>query len=247
MNQPGLPAGLAQLLDTSDVTSNYPDIVFLAAFIPGMQDILGSSTKQLVKFRLLEPLTPVLFFSFLSQDDLVSKDEFGVLQVFGTEFIQLPCSKETILHLVDNFRINPVSSDNFNWKVFAAKACKSLIKERILELTHNGKFAIGDMVLNPLRSNCVGLFSMPQFKESYLPLLQKNFDALHSYLALSEISELLQLCLVCSNSDDTFLYDAFKFANLLRRLSKYSTLIDSKEIISLIDSLNELLEKLQLK
>ncbi|MCZ2392978.1 MAG: hypothetical protein LC105_03860 [Chitinophagales bacterium] len=245
MNQPTLHTGLAHLLEASGVKSQYPEVVRFSAYNPGEQDVLGSGIIQLVKFRLLHPEIPVLFFSFLPKETLLPKDEFGVLQIARTEFIQLPCSKENILQAAANQCAKPLGVTEAAWKTFAEKACKALLLQRIKELNHGNKFAIGNMVLNPLRLNCSGLLCMPHLKEDYLPLLQKNFDALHNYAAVSDIAELLHWCMISTNSSDVYLQNAFAFASQLHQLSQYSAQTDAAEIISLIDRVNDSFKQLQ--
>ena len=244
MNQPGLPTGLTQLLDTSDVTSSYPDILFLAAFIPGMQDILTSGIEQLVKFRLLHPETRVLVFSFLPKSKFIVNDDSRVLQLAETEFILLPCSKEAIIRAAVQNSDKSAEVTFWEWKLFADKACKALLKQRIQELDHNKKIAVGNKVLNPLRWNCAVLLSYPNLKEDCLPLLQKNFEELHRFMAIPDIVELLHWCVICKDPDDIYLKYAYSFASQLQQLSTYTGHTDAEEIISLIDRVNESFKQL---
>lgn len=206
-----------------------------SAFIPGEREVLGSGISALVKFRLLHRETPVLFFSFLPKECLEPKDEFGALQLQGTEFVQLPFDKETLLQLAEKIRDNSLGAISEEWRSFSERACKSLILKRMLKLTHGSKFPIGNKALNPLRFNCSGLLSFPNLKQDYLPLIQKDFEALHQFIAIPEIAELLQWCGVCNLSEDVYLQNAFAFATQVKQLFAFSSHTDAAEIISLID------------
>jgi hypothetical protein len=248
VNQPTLHTGLAHLLEASGVKSLYPDIVFFSAYKPGEQDVLGSGLEQLVKFRLLHPETPVLFFSFLPKETLLPKDEFGLLQLAGTEFIQLPCSKETILQASANQYAKPLSVTDTGWKVFSEMACKSLLQKRYKEIAHftgRTEFQVGNRILNPLRANCTGLLSFPNLKEDYLLLLIKNFEGLKHYIKINLVSEFLHWCMICQKSEDAYLQNAFSFATQLNQLAQFSAQTDAAEIISLIDRVNDSFEQLK--
>ena len=247
MNQPTLHTGLAHLLEASGLKSQYPEVVYFSAYNLGAQDVLGSGLEQLVKFRLLHPETPVLFFSFLPLETLLPKDDFGVLQLAGTAFIQLPCSKETIIQAAAKHSANPLNVKDAVWKSFSENACKTLLQQRMSELMHGSKFAIGNKVLNPLRLNCSGLLSYPHLKDDYPPLLQNNFEALHHYMTLEEIAELLHWCMVCPNSTDVYLQNAFSFASKLQQLTEYTADNDTEEIISYIDSINNSFDQIKSK
>lgn len=248
MNQPTLHTGLAHLLEASGVKSQYPEVVRFSAYNPGEQDVLGSGLEQLVKFRLLHPETPVLFFSFLPKETLLPKDEFGILQLAGTAFIQLPCSKETILKAAANQCAKPLSVRDAAWISFSETACKSILQRRIREIMHHlGKkeFQIGNRILNPLRLSCSGLLSYPHLKEDYFSLLVKGFDALNKYMQIPLVSEFLNWCMVCQETEDVYLQNALSFAVQLNQLSQFNAQTDAAEIISLIDRVNESFKNLQ--
>jgi len=248
VNQPTLHTGLDKLLEASGVKSQCPDVAFFSAFIPGEHDVLGSGISALVNFRLLHPETPVLFFSFLPKEHLLPKDELGVLQVPGTEFIQSPCAKTSIIHLAKKHGSNSLIVSSAEWLSFSEKACKSLMQTSAKKISHQfGEkgMQIGNRALNPLRMNCCGLLSSPQLKEDYLPLLQKNFVALNKFMAIPEIAELLNWCRICPNSKDEYLQCAYTFSSQLKQLSRYSAQTDATEIISLIDRVNNSFKQLQ--
>lgn len=248
MNQPTLHTGLAHLLEVSGVKSQYPKVVCFSAYNPGAQDVLGSGIEQLVKFRLLHPETPVLFFSFLPLERLQPQDEFGVLQLTGTAFIQLPCSKESILQAAANQCAKTLSVRDAAWISFSESACKALLQKRHKEIAHfSGKseFQLANRILNPLRLSCSGILSYPHLKEDYYPLLEKGFDALNKYMQIPLVSEFLNWCMVCQETEDTYLQNAHSFAVQLNQLSQLNAQIDAAEIISLIDRVNESFKNLQ--
>lgn len=248
MNQPTLHTGLAHLLEASGVKSQYPDVVYFSAYNPGEQDVLGSGIIQLVKFRLLHPEIPVLFFSFLPKETLLPKDEFGVLQLAGTEFIQLPCSKENIHQAAANQCAKPLSVTDAAWKAFAEKACKALLQKRYKEIAHfSGKseFQLGNRILNPLRANCSGWLSLPHLREDYSIIIHKGFDALNKYMQIPLVTEFLDWCIMCQETEDTYLQNALAFAVQLNQLSQFNEQTDAAEIISLIDRVNDSFKQLQ--
>jgi hypothetical protein len=59
------------------------------------------------------------------------KDEFGVLQLAGTAFIQLPCSKETILKAAANQCAKPLSVRDAAWISFSEKRLQSIASKEI--------------------------------------------------------------------------------------------------------------------
>lgn len=248
MNQPTLHTGIAHLLEASGVKSQYPEVVCFSAYNTGEHDVLGSGLEQLVKFRLLHPKTPVLFFSFLPIEHLLPKDEFGVLQLAGTEFIKLPCPKETILQAAANQCANPLSVTDAAWKSFSERACKALLQKRHKEIAHfSGKseFQLGNRILNPLRANCSGWLSLPHLREDYMFLILKGFDALNKYMQIPLVSEFLNWCMVCQETEDTYLQNARSFAVQLNQLSQFNAQTDAAEIISLIDRVNQSFKNLQ--
>lgn len=248
MNQPTLHTGLAHLLEASGLKSQYPDVVCFSAYNLGEHYVLGSGLEQLVKFRLLHPETPVLFFSFLPTEHLLPKDEFGVLQLAGTAFIQLPCSKETILQSAANQCAKPLSVRDAAWISFSESACKALLQKRHKEIAHytgKSEFQLGNRILNPLRANCLGWLSCPNLRDDYSVLIHKGFDALNKYMQIPLVSEFLDWCKICHETEDVYLQNALSFALQLNQLSQLNAQTDAAEIISLIDRVNDSFEKLK--
>lgn len=244
MTIPPLHTGLEKLLLLSGV-SQYPDVALLPAYIPGEPDTLSAGILQLVKFRLLKPAVPVLFFSFHAKEQLLSKDAFGVLALEGTEFIRLPCTREIILQAVAKYNSNQLIVSSAKWRLFSENACKKLLQQRMRELTHGNKLAVGNQAINPIRMACVAILSMPSLKPDYLPVLEKNFTALKNYIAIPEIAELLQWAAVCQASEDDFLKTTFSFVTQLKELANHNPQTDAEHLIFVIDQLNDSFSKLQ--
>lgn len=245
MNAPTLHNSLTHLLEASGIKSQYPNVVCFCAYLPGEQDVISSGISALVRFRLLHPDTPVLFFSFLSIKAMQPIDEFGVLHLNSTVFIQLPYSKETLMQSAEHCIAHPQSVNSAEWKAFSENACGVLLRKKILELMHGNKFPLGNIVLNPLRIICASLLSYSNLKEDYQPLLLEKFETLHRFLAIPDVSEFIHWCSLCSHSEDTYLKNALAFSFQLKTLTSCSSQTNVEEIISLIDRVNDSFKKLQ--
>lgn len=246
MNQPTLNTGLAHLLEASRVKSQYPGVVCFGAYNTEEQDVLGSGLEQLVRFRLLHPETPVLFFSFLPLDSLLPNDKFGILKLNGFKFIQLPCSKETIYEAVNITCLNLLNKSDETWKIFSEKAAESLLKKQIQILMHANKLDIGNKILNPMRLCCVSMKSFPEIKEQYNKILDKNLKNLNSFIKIDEINEILRLSMIGRDSKNALLKKFYNFAYQLYQLSEYDTKTNPELFVLSIDSLNGMLQEFTL-
>lgn len=205
MNQPTLHTGLAHLLEASGVKSQYPKVVCFSAYNPGEQDVLGSGVEQLVKFRLLHTETPVLFFSFLPTEHLLPKDEFGVLQLAGTAFIQLPCSKETILQAAANQCAKPLSVRDAAWQAFSESACKSLLMDKIKIINHKQDLAFVNKVGLGLRLSIEQVINYPEQRSTTLVNFNKSYASMLAYVQNPQIAEIIELGNIVQDSNDSFL------------------------------------------
>lgn len=219
MNQPTLHTGLAHLLEASGVKSQYPDAVCFSAYNTGEQDILSSGITQLVKFRLLYPETPVLFFSFLPKETLLPKDEFGVLQLAGMEFIQLPCSKETILQAAANQCAKPLSVIDAAWKAFSERACKSLLTEKIKIINHKQELAFVNKVGLGLRLSIDNVLNYPEQRCTTLINFNERYAAMLAYVQNPQITEIIELGNIVQESNDSFLNIVSKLVQDLKFIS----------------------------
>lgn len=248
MNAPTLHTGLAQLLEASGAKSQCPDVAFFSAFIPGEHDVLGAGILALVKFRLLHPETPVLFFSFLPKERLLPKDEFGVLQVPGTEFIQLPCTKGTILESAKNTIANPYNSESDAWKVFAEKACKALLKQEVSILKHGKELQFINKVGLGFRLSIENVIKYPDKRCITLINYNERYAAMLAYFQNPKIQEIIKLGSVAQWSSDSFLIRIYRLSNDFGFISdgnnkeKFSQL---KEAILRIQDNISYIEKLQ--
>ena len=205
MNQPTLHTGLAHLLEASGLKSQYPEVVYFSAYNLGAQDVLGSGLEQLVKFRLLHPKTPVLFFSFLPIEHLLPKDEFGVLQLAGTALIQLPCSKETILQSAANQCAKPLSVRDAAWKAFSESACKSLLMDKIKIINHKQDLAFVNKVGLGLRLSIDNIIDYPEQRCRTLINFNERYAAMLAYIQNPQIAEIIELGNIVQDSNDSFL------------------------------------------
>lgn len=248
MNQPTLHTGLAHLLEASGVKSLYPDIVFFSAYKPGEQDVLGSGLEQLVKFRLLHPETPVLFFSFLPKETLLPKDEFGVLQLAGTGFIQLPCSNESILQAAVNQCAKPLGVTDTAWKAFSERACKSLLTEKIKIINHKQELAFVNKVGLGLRLSIDNVLNYPEQRCTTLINFNERYAAMLSYVQNPQMAEIIELGNIVQESNDGFLNIVSKLVQdliLISDTNNKENFNDLRAIIYRIQDTVSALEKLQ--
>ena len=76
-----------------DNGSQQIDTFFISTY-QSMQGLVNSGLLDAVKFRLANPSTyPLILLSFFSKETLQKEDEFGILSLPGTEFVQLPCTR----------------------------------------------------------------------------------------------------------------------------------------------------------
>jgi hypothetical protein len=248
VNQPTLHTGLEYLLEESRVKIQFPDVVYSAAYHPGVQDVRGRGLELLVKFRLLHPNTPVLFFSFLPLTQLLPKDEFDVLQLPGTEFIQLPCSKETIIQAASKQNAKPHGVHDTAWKTFSERACKSILKKRIGIIKHKQELAFINKVGLGLRLAIGNVMSYPEQRSETMIRFNERYDAMLAYVRNPQIQEILKFGSIVQQSDDAFLtlistlVKEFLFISDYRNKEKFSEL---KQAIIKIQDVITILETLQ--
>lgn len=232
-----LPPGLGCLLETSGVYKKYPEVRFFPAYVPGEPDVLGAGLSKLVRFRLFNPAASVVFLSFHDKEVLRTKDRFGVLEVPGTVYLQLPCIKEDLIKTAESIGKWEGNESKEQWKPFAEKACKALISERIKLLKHGQKNAIGN-ILNPLRASCVGFLDTQHSQNQYLNEANTCIRYLRDFLEIPQIKDLMQWNTVCKEPDDQYLKQAFSFSVNLMKLSccAINTENDVNNLITLIDT-----------
>lgn len=246
MNPPTLHTGLAHLLEASEVRSQYPEVVFFSAYHSGEQDVLGSGLEQLVKFRLLHPQTPVLFFSFLPFKHLKPKDEFGVLQLAGTAFIQLPCSKENILEAAAKLSAMPFSnSDEAAWKAFSERACRNLLAQKIKIINHGQKLAFVNKVGLGLRLSIDNVLNYPEHRSTALINFNDRYSAMLAYVQHPQITEIIELGNIVQKTNDVFLNIVSKLVKDLTLISDPNNKENYTDLRDAIYSIQDAIDKLE--
>ncbi len=237
MKFPRLPIGLEKLLASGDIIKKFPGVVIFSAYIPSQQDAFNAGLMNLFKFRLLYPFTQVLFFSFHSKEALLKTDRFGVLDLDGTEFIQLPCAYNIMITAVEKCT-KKMEHHPVGWLQFSENAGTEMITKAIHELKHGEKLDIGNLVLNPMRASALAVSLMPELKEKYQDVFERNHAELISFIGSPEIFELLQLANNFGKSKNPFLEHAFLFSQQLIALAKNPSYTKPKKIVSQIDQIN---------
>jgi len=242
--QNGIHVSIKKLLVLGGLKEQYPRVVFISCYKSG-QPFAG--ILHAVKFRLFSPSVFIIFFSFYTRGQLHSKDRFGVLALEGTEFIQLPCCKEKLVHAAEKHKNDSLNIDAAKWQKFSQYACKQLLREQLDELKHGNKFDLGNKVLNPLRIACVNMQSSSK-KSADQSLLKSKLKALKIYTELPEIAELLALANVCKEPNDQFLQTMKDFSAFFTKLADWNDDLDKDGItnlISTIDRLNNIFRKIK--
>ncbi|MFA5229640.1 MAG: hypothetical protein WC446_07840 [Candidatus Paceibacterota bacterium] len=241
-----LPPGLGCLLETSGVYKKYPEVRFFPAYVPGEPDVLGAGLSKLVRFRLFNPAAAVVFLSFIDKNVLDTKDTFGVLEVPGTFFLQLPCYKDDLLTIAGRVGNCEDKEKKQQWESFAQKACTFLIREHIRLLEHGHKNHIGN-ILYPLRASSVGIVYTPELQSQYVDVTKKHIDRLKDFLNDPQIKDLIQLLNVNNDAKDKYLEQASSFSENLLKLSCWTNYEEDnvRDLIDLIDNTNSIYDKLK--
>lgn len=213
MNLPKMHSGLAQLIENSGVKSSYPKVALLASYYPRSNNVSGFGIEILTKFRLHNPHTPVLFFSFHSKDRFSAIDEFGVLGLPGTEFIHLPCAKETILQAVAKYNENSLQIDDAHWKPFSEAVCTALIKQILIQMKHNQRLDFVNSIGLGLRLAIENVQRYPDKRERTIPNFEESYAEMIHYFSNAEFEELFFLSSLVGHSHK-------KFLNLVNQLVK---------------------------
>ena len=244
MNNHTLPTGLNLLHEKSGVKSQYSDMVFFSSYQSGKQDTIGSGISDLVRFRLRKPEAQVLFFSFYSKEILQKFDEFGVLQLKGTVFIQLPCSKDTILDSAQNCT---KPNKNNLWSAFSEKACTTLLKQLVSSIRHGGHFEFVNQVSFGLRLAVESMDIENHQKKEVKKCFEERYAAMQEYFKIPQIKDLIELGSIVQKSGDSFLNltrnlsNDFKFISNDNEKEKYSELREAIfRIQNTIEELNKI-------
>lgn len=205
------------------------------------QGSVQSGLLDAVKFRLAHPTThPLILISFFSKETLLKEDEFGILCLTGTKYVQLPNTPE-VLHAIINKYNTPLSIPKEEWNYFAVLALKKLIHETVRKLKHGNQDALGNAALNPLRAACCLSFPLAR------PLITDNLDKLRQYLAVGAVAEFIWLSTLASAVNDVYLHNAWEVSKQLTDLAKCTchSQYDAKQLITRIDVIWETWSKLE--
>lgn len=225
---------LNKWIEKIDLDLKLSQITFFS-FIPNRT--LSAILEDLVKFRLKNPKSPIVFLSFISKKKIESIDKFGVLQLAGTEFIHLPRGKESIVKTLEKINKKLKSSDSNIYLTFQQNVYKYLIKEKLNELKHGQKFPIGNEALDPLLTTCRSILEDSENKFDFSLILSQNIGMLNLYLQNNEVNELLSWCLLFNNSNDQYLKMAYNFANQIQELTKNINDQTPIEIITKVENI----------
>jgi len=239
-----LHPGIEQLLALGRL-NEHPYVELISCYI---KDHPYAGITSAVKFRLLHPSVPIIFFSFHSKDQLHPKDPFGILSLKGIDHVRLPCSRERIIQAAKKYENKSLLFKPKRWQKFSQPACKYLLKQRMDELKHGNKLALGNKVLNPLRLACMNAKSFPDHRSSNISLLQSKLAALKEYTKRPEIAEFCALAKACERTEDDFLQLTSEFANLMQTLANWNGAVEPEnldDLIAMIDCLNDSFTKLQ--
>lgn len=230
-----LHPSISKMLDEVGILSAYSDVAFISAYSPNQADVITSGLERLVWFCLNNPKTPILFFSFLPINTLAPKDKFSVLKLNGISFIQLPCTKETIIKAAEK----KIVFDETSFQKFAEEACKNLLKQLIAQIKHSKNGAANTdyygNILYPLRMACT-------IEQHDAEIIQNGLNEFKLFMIKNNKMLQLQQLVVLINSietNDNLLITIKEFYDNLSRLSKilFTTKKHKEEIVFIIDSI----------
>ena len=232
-------------LEKLKLACGFQNISYFPAFIPNSNDVFGSGILELVKFRLQNRESSVVFFSFHDKSAFKLADKFTALGLPGTEFIRLPISLEELTKKMVKFSSANTIPTDLQWNAFCEPACEYLLKISFSRLTHGREFDIANNVLVPLRASFIGLLSSPQLHNHFRTLCEKNLLLLREFLCLPLISQMIQLSSLCKSPTSSTLATFRVITQLLLEISDFNTNIETNIIITAIDELNKLIRQIE--
>jgi hypothetical protein len=190
----------------------------------------------------------VLFLSFLPKEKLLPQDEFGVFHLPGTEFVQLPFDKATILELAEKLCGNSLTDSSAAWESFSEKACRTLLHQKIDVIKHKQDLAFINKVSLGLRLAVENVINYPEQRCETLQYFNERYTAMLAYVENPQIIEIIELASIVQNSDDTFLNIVSKLVKDLKLISDTNNKENFTDLRATIfriqDTVSEL-EKLQ--
>ena len=205
------------------------------------QGSVNSGLLDAVKFRLAHPSThPLILLSFFSIETLQKEDEFGILSLSGTEYIQLPSTSDLLQAIINKYN-TPLSIPGEEWNRFAFPALKKLIHETVRKLKHGNHDALGNAALNPLRAACCLSFPVAR------PLITDNLEKLRQYLTVGPVAEFIRLSTLASAFNYAYLQNAWAVSKQLTDLVNCTchSQDDAQHLITRIDDIWETWSKLE--
>lgn len=205
------------------------------------QGSVNSGLLDAVKFRLAHPTNhPLILLSFFSKETLQQVDEFGILSLSGTEYVQLPSSPDLLKAFINKYN-TPLSIPGEEWNRFAVPALKKLIHETVRKLKHGNQDALGNAALNPLRAACCLSFPVAR------PLIKDNVEKLRQYLTVGVVAEFIGLSTLASAVNDAYLHNAWEVSKQLSDLANFTcySQADAQHLITRIDDIWETWSKLE--
>jgi hypothetical protein len=206
--------------------------------------IVFPGIRQAAIYRLKYPEVHLFFFSFLPIEVLQLKDNYGILSLTGTHFVRLPCDNSKLHGLVKNVTHPALIINSDQWKLFSENASRLLLRERIAEMMHSKKHAVGNQALHPLRAAAVMLLNNPDnanCKQAFVSRL----DAYKDYMNKPHMREIFEWTEIFKNPNDHFVNRTIDFARQLEIIAMHgNSMKHTRSLISEIDKANNLIKLL---
>ncbi len=206
--------------------------------------IVFRGIRQAAIYRLRHPEMHLFFFSFLPIEVLQLKDNYGILSLSGTHFVRLPCDSSSFHGLIKDVTNSFSAINSHDWKIFSENASRLLLKERIAEMMHSNKHALGNQALHPLRAAAVMLLNNPDNVNCKKAFVSRR-DAYKDYMDKPHMREIFEWTEILENPNDHFLTRTIDFARQLEKIATYgSSMKHANSLISEIDKANNLIKLL---
>lgn len=208
------------------------DIHFITTYLPDVSNSPHEGLNQAVHYRLQSPNTYIVLLSFLTQNELKKQDKYGLLSLPGTLFLRLPIGVMELFWIWAKC-ITPLRISASELKTFAIKVYPDCLKNELSKLKHGGQWDIGNKIIYPLRTACLGHINNPS---EYQNVIGNQMQKLHDFISNSEINNFLIMTEKTNGLDNDFLKTLQVFAFSFRKLDEQYV----KHKISVVDILNEI-------